>query len=204
MSKEHINQRRADILEAAKQVFCKKGFEPTTMKDVVDASGMSRGGVYQYFPNTEEMMRAILEDGMIEFNHHLSNLLSRHEQVWHAINEYIDLHKNAPSDHFGIVTYEYFVTCWRNHERRNYLQHRYSFGINYFIQFIQTGVDRGQFKPLQPVSVIAKFMMNVLDGLLLEQSLVNLNDQEKEDQYDALRFYLRTVLQINDKRMQKE
>lgn len=66
VTKEHKDKRQAEILEAAKTVFKRKGFELTTMKDVVEESGFSRGGVYLYFSSTEEMFRRIIETGLDE------------------------------------------------------------------------------------------------------------------------------------------
>ena len=53
--------KRALIVEAARRVFVEKGFRAVTMKDIVDACGISRGGLYLYFNNTAEVFQAVLE-----------------------------------------------------------------------------------------------------------------------------------------------
>ena len=52
--------KRKYILDKAREVFAAKGFKNVTMKDVVDACEISRGGLYLYFANTEELFLAVL------------------------------------------------------------------------------------------------------------------------------------------------
>ena len=47
---------RERILENAADLFAEKGYTAVTMKDVCEASGLSRGGLYRYFGSTAEMM----------------------------------------------------------------------------------------------------------------------------------------------------
>ena len=46
---ERSVQKKQLILEKAKEVFVEKGFRNVTMKDIVDACEISRGGLYLYF-----------------------------------------------------------------------------------------------------------------------------------------------------------
>ena len=56
-------ERMREITEAAKKVFLKKGFHNTTMEDIVAATSLSKGGVYQYFKSTKAIMFAIMQEG---------------------------------------------------------------------------------------------------------------------------------------------
>ena len=55
-------QKRKYILEKARGVFHKNGYRAVTMKDIVEACGISRGGLYLYFANTKELFEALLEE----------------------------------------------------------------------------------------------------------------------------------------------
>ena len=55
-------QRRADILAAAKVAFAGKGFHGTKMSDVADAAGISYGSVYWYFESKDELFHALMDD----------------------------------------------------------------------------------------------------------------------------------------------
>ncbi len=52
---------REMIVECAYALFAKKGFKQVTMKDVCDATGMSRGGLYSHFAGTDLLFEAVLE-----------------------------------------------------------------------------------------------------------------------------------------------
>lgn len=47
--------KREFILTKAKDVFVRNGFNRTTMKDIIDECGISRGGIYLYFSSTDEI-----------------------------------------------------------------------------------------------------------------------------------------------------
>lgn len=59
VSEEHLEQRRRQILDAARRCFDRKGFHQTSMQDVFTESGLSAGAVYRYFRSKEDIVRAI-------------------------------------------------------------------------------------------------------------------------------------------------
>ncbi|MBE6937294.1 MAG: TetR/AcrR family transcriptional regulator [Ruminococcaceae bacterium] len=52
---------RERILFCARELFAAKGYSRVTMKDICESVGMSRGGVYRYFPSTEAIFGALIE-----------------------------------------------------------------------------------------------------------------------------------------------
>ena len=54
--------RRAAILTAAREAFLEKGFEATTLDDVIRRSGGSRATIYQTFGDKEGLFAAIVAD----------------------------------------------------------------------------------------------------------------------------------------------
>lgn len=53
-------QKKKYIIENARKVFAEKGYKQVTMKDIVDACDISRGGLYLYFSGTEELFGEVL------------------------------------------------------------------------------------------------------------------------------------------------
>lgn len=53
---------RARILEAALDVFARKGYHRAIVDDIVRASGTSKGAVYHHFPNKEAVFLALVDD----------------------------------------------------------------------------------------------------------------------------------------------
>lgn len=201
VTKEHKDKRQAEILEAAKTVFKRKGFELTTMKDVVEESGFSRGGVYLYFSSTEEMFRRIIETGLDEGLRKLDKS-AEHQSVWASISSYLDELTEGlrdVADTLAPVQFEYLVTAWRNEERRQYLEKRYDLFVERFSRLLQKGIDQGEFQPVQPLATIAKFFLNMNDGIIQNALYF---DEEKADVSglaESAKLYLKTVLQGDEK-----
>ena len=62
--KQKVGQiKKKKIREAAKKCFLTKGFQSTTMEDVITEIGMSRGGVYHHYASTNEMLKDLMLDG---------------------------------------------------------------------------------------------------------------------------------------------
>ena len=61
-------ERMRQIRNHAKNVFLRKGFDKTTMEDVVEETGMSKGGVYRHYSSTTEMLYDLMIDGNIYRN----------------------------------------------------------------------------------------------------------------------------------------
>jgi AcrR family transcriptional regulator len=51
-----FDRRLAEILDHATDVFCKKGYEGASMRDLSRASGMSLAGLYYYFESKERLL----------------------------------------------------------------------------------------------------------------------------------------------------
>ena len=53
-------QTRERLIEAAARVFADKGFATTSLDEVADAAGLTKGAVYSNFENKEDLVRAVL------------------------------------------------------------------------------------------------------------------------------------------------
>lgn len=64
--KEVVTEFRCtEILEAAKQVFARKGFHDATMDDVAEEAGVAKGTLYLYFRSKREIFVEALRQGCI-------------------------------------------------------------------------------------------------------------------------------------------
>src|SRR5690349_13686542 len=53
-------ERPGEILDAALAVFAERGYRNTRLEDVGEAAGVTKGAIYHYFANKEELLlRAI-------------------------------------------------------------------------------------------------------------------------------------------------
>ena len=53
--------KREQILDGAKRVFMEQGFEAASMNDITRAAGVSKGTIYVYFENKEDLFGSMIE-----------------------------------------------------------------------------------------------------------------------------------------------
>lgn len=57
-------RRRARILDSALHLFATRGVEMTSMDEVARRSGVSKGLIYTYFKNKEDLLGAVIDEGL--------------------------------------------------------------------------------------------------------------------------------------------
>jgi AcrR family transcriptional regulator len=63
VTQEHLDARRRQIMTAAARAFAQKGLEPgaATIDDIAVEAELSKGSIYSYFKNKDELLEAIIE-----------------------------------------------------------------------------------------------------------------------------------------------
>ena len=74
------DRRLAEILTHATEVFCKKGYEGASMRDLSRASGMSLAGLYYYFESKERLLFLIQK-------HTFSTIVERLKSRLEGVND---------------------------------------------------------------------------------------------------------------------
>jgi AcrR family transcriptional regulator len=54
-----MNDRKQHVINKAHQLFIEKGFQATSIQDIIDFSGISKGTFYNYFSSKNELLMAI-------------------------------------------------------------------------------------------------------------------------------------------------
>jgi len=71
------SNRRQRLLDSAGSLFCRWGFDKTSMDDIARETGISKGAVYLEFPNKDALFRAVLH---WEFARYTADWLRRFEE----------------------------------------------------------------------------------------------------------------------------
>ncbi len=61
LAKNIKRREKKELVEIAKKVFIKKGFVHTSMQDIMEKAGISRGALYSYFDNIEDVFLEVLK-----------------------------------------------------------------------------------------------------------------------------------------------
>ncbi len=197
VSQEHAEQRRQEIQEAALAVFVRKGYEPTTMKDIVAASGKSFGGVYMYYASKEE----IFSDLVIRRYQAMGGAIPAGEtSAWEALSAFLadqEQRITAGTTGLPVVIYEFLLAARRDEGRRPFVQQRYSAVYGAVESLLRRGAESGEFRPRLPLQHIAHTVISLLDGMFLESCTSGSERVNVGAQFQVLRSTLYFLLEVN-------
>ncbi|KPU46329.1 putative HTH-type transcriptional regulator YfiR [Oxobacter pfennigii] len=54
-------KKKLELLDIAEKLFIEKGYEQTSIEDILSASGISKGGFYHYFKSKEDILCSSIE-----------------------------------------------------------------------------------------------------------------------------------------------
>jgi len=97
------HERRAEILNAARDLFAAEGYACVTTRSIAARAGLSQTGLYIYFPTKEDILRAIGEethDAMTAaFERAAAEPGSPRERFRRLIRAYLDYGLDHPADY---------------------------------------------------------------------------------------------------------
>lgn len=74
--------RPAEIIEAALTLFVDKGYAATRLDDVAKLAGVTKGTVYLYFTNKEELFKAVVRETLVPELELAETLIQDHQGTW--------------------------------------------------------------------------------------------------------------------------
>lgn len=79
-------ERRDQIIEAAERLFYEKGYEQTSVQDVLDALSLSKGGFYHYFQSKIELLEAVCRRQSVRDAEDMTAAVARQEGAVAKLN----------------------------------------------------------------------------------------------------------------------
>ena len=130
MSKHSTRNTRSKIVSAAWELFYENGYDDTTIDEIVDRSGTSRGSFYHYFAGKDALLSTlstIFDEKYMELAEHLEEQGSCFDRLIYLNHELFFMIENSiPLDLLGQLLSTQLVT---NSEKHLMDQNRYYFRI---------------------------------------------------------------------------
>lgn len=159
-------QKKKYIVETSRRIFMEKGYKEVTMKDIVEACQISRGGLYLYFPSTKELFEEVLKMEQEDTDDVFAQSITEETTPTDILALFLKeqkkelLNKN-PS--LGKATYEYFFAN-NISGRDNLLKKQFDAAVHVLEGLIVAGVESGEFYCEDPRGC-ARNIMYLLEGL---------------------------------------
>lgn len=144
------DERKSQILNAAEGVFTKKGFDEARMDDIAEETGLSKGTLYLYFKSKDELILAILDRIFQREFRQLENLeqdsLSATEAIWKLSDimarDIVGMLRLLP------ILYNFLALAFRNRHVQRAMKNYVNRYFEILIPIIQSGIDSGEFRPV--------------------------------------------------------
>ena len=178
VSEEYKKKKRQEILQSAHVCFAEKGFEASTVDDIVARSGLSKGAIYNYFKSKDEIYLALMEGQTNNSGSKFSKAISARKTSLEKLNYLIEAYlSNDPNDEenhgHAIVHFEFRLYSTRNPKLKEVLTERYKdFFVTLLTGIIKEGQTAGEFKKeLDPVTY-ADIFWAMINGVTLQATIL--------------------------------
>lgn len=168
ITEESKQERISLILYHAFKVFSDKGYSDTTIDDIVNASGVSKGGIYTYFKSKEEIFLAIAEDRLINRKKLIESFTSSMSSK-EKLSSYLQWILNWVIDEKNILqikfTFEFWSVTSRNDAIKTFALERYNQVSKDLCALLKEGVTRGEFRKDLDVNSICYIILSSTDSI---------------------------------------
>lgn len=180
---EKSTQKKQHILDTARKVFAEKGFKNVTMKDIVEACEISRGGLYLYFDSTEQILLEILKMEAQETDDVFTGHISEDDTAADILTLFLKEQKKEllqQKNSLTVAVYEYFFAQELT-DKNNMLRKQFDAGVRVLEKLIEAGIASGEFYCEDPKGA-ATNIMYVLEGMKINAQTFGITEKMVDEQ----------------------
>lgn len=187
-------RKKQYIVEKARGVFMEKGYKNVTMKDIVEACDISRGGLYLYFDSTKQLFLEVLKaEGEGEedvFAGKVSETSGAAEiLVLFLVDQKKAILKKKSS--LAKATYEFYFET-RLERKDDIIKNEFDAEVKVLEAIIDKGIKLGEFVCSDSLEA-ARNIMFTLEGLKIMSNTVGLSADILDKQF----LYILSTLGVN-------
>ena len=163
--------RRAEILQAAWDVFSSRDYDSATLDDIAAAADLSKGTLYLYFQNKAELFFSTLEMGVENVFATVREVLSSCDDPVVGLEDLVRRLLGFFEDNAGFFKilfserahFELHTAVEDGNRFKEGMMEIVSDGLQVIADYIQDGIDRGVFRQIDPGDV-ALSLMEIVRG----------------------------------------
>ncbi len=184
-------QKKKYILETARKVFVEKGFKKVTMKDIVEACDISRGGLYLYFESTSQIFQEVMRLESEETDDVFSDKITEDATAADILMLFLQEQKKEllrREDTLTQAIYEYYFENQPG-RKNNILKKQFDSAVKIIEKLIEIGVDNGEFY-CEDCQGTARNIMFVLEGLKISAQTIGITEETVDREIEFILKYL--------------
>lgn len=176
--------RREQILAAATAVFARKGFDGASMDDIVQASGLSKGGLYWHFDSKGAIIEAILSqffDRELTGLHKLAALNLPAAERLRLLGDAVAADMSGMAE-LSSLSLDFYALAARRSETRHFISDYFRRYRVLLATILQEGIEVGDFVPIE-AETAATALIAQFEGIALlwavDPELIDLAQQSR-------------------------
>ena len=172
---EKSEQKRKFILETARRVFVEKGFKNVTMKDIVEACKISRGGLYLYFENTSQIFLEVMKMESEEADDVFADSITEEATNADILFFFLQEQKKEllqKEDTLTQAVYEFYFQAQLS-RKDNILKRQFDSAVRIIEKLIEAEVENGELF-CDDCRGTARNIMFVLEGLKISAQTIGI------------------------------
>jgi TetR/AcrR family transcriptional regulator, cholesterol catabolism regulator len=140
-------ERRSAILALAAEIFARKGFVATTVREIADAAGILSGSLYHHFDSKESMIDEIISGYVDEMLVAYRQIVDETPDPLEALSRLIHRAYDAIEPHRAAVTVAQNESHYlQQFERFSYLGEAYADVEELWVSVLRKGIASGVFR----------------------------------------------------------
>lgn len=199
VSADYKAKRRQAVIESALLCFAEKGFESSTMDDIVERSGTSKGLVYNYFKSKEELYTSLMEERsskmFLTLREKFQQLTTATDKLKELFTRYLEASKKEGYHNYLKVHFEWIIYASRNENLKEKMVSRYEKEICAFVEdIVNEGIANGEFNSNLDPELIASIFWAKIDGISLAYALTGDQDSYRKNLVEAEKILMNYLL----------
>ncbi|WP_139490982.1 TetR/AcrR family transcriptional regulator [Brevibacillus dissolubilis] len=166
---DYKEQRRAAILQSATHCFAEKGYQATTIDDIMRHAQVSKGAVYHYFKSKEEIYISLLDQKTEQSFETVRTLFASCptavEKLSLLFARYREQQHDSELRSMQAVQLEFWLYSSRYPEWKALMEKRAEIFFSFFQEILREGQKNGEFRPDINEQVAASLFWAVRDGI---------------------------------------
>lgn len=169
---------KAAIRKAALILFVQKGFKDVTMKDICEATGLSRGGLYMHYGSTKQIFADVINEIMSSLENEVAVKIENGQSATLILDELLNRYQSEMLDKsgsLGLAFYEYYSSIPLSDD--NAMLKQYYISKDMICNLIQYGIEKGEFKHVN-INAIVDLLLFSYQGVRMLSSIMPLDDEK--------------------------
>lgn len=170
--------KRQFIIEAARKVFMEKGYKNVTMKDIVEACEISRGGLYMYFSSTKDVFAAVMQLESEESDDVFRGSIAKDATPADVFVLFLKEQKKEivrKEKTLTVAIYEYFFEN-KIPRKENALRNQFDMAVKIIESLIMAGIESGEFLCEEP-AIMARNIMFEIEGMKIASQTMGISER---------------------------